>query len=113
MTIPVNVRFMPTQQHDMLAELFRSSPELAAEAVAGLGVRVPPYERARAMSESFTDLKTSEYSGDAVVLLESAAERLGVIIEVQRRKDEDKRWTWPLYLHMFRARERFRQVYQS
>ncbi len=97
---------MPTKEHDVLAELFRWRPELAAELVSDLGVALPEVRRAVPCSESFTDLKTSEYTGDSTVLLELDAGMFGVVVEIQRARDDDKPWTWPLYLATFRARQR-------
>ncbi|MFB9832168.1 hypothetical protein [Actinoallomurus acaciae] len=97
---------MPTREHDVLAELFRWRPALAADLVTGLGVDLPDVREASHCSESFTDLKTSEYTGDAAVLLELDSGRFGVVVEVQRQEDTDKLWTWPLYIATLRARER-------
>ena len=97
---------MPTKEHDVLAELFRWRPELAADLVSDLGVALPDVRGAVPCSESFTDLKTSEYTGDSTVLLELDAGMFGVVVEIQRARDDDKPWTWPLYLATFRARQR-------
>lgn len=97
---------MPTREHDVLAELFRWRPALAADLVSKLGVDLPDVRGAAHCSESFTDLKTSEYTGDAAILLELDFGRCGVVVEVQRQPDEEKAWTWPLYIATFRARER-------
>jgi hypothetical protein len=97
---------VPTREHDVLAELFRWRPALAADLVSQLGVDLPDVRGASPCSESFTDLKTSEYTGDAAVLLEHDSGKLGVVVEVQRSTDENKLWTWPLYIATLRARER-------
>src|SRR4051794_6277725 len=97
---------MPTQQHDVLAELFRDDPELAPKLVADLGVQPPAFQAVRAVSESFTDLKTSGFSGDAAVLCETDAAVFGVIVEIQRGEDDNKHYAWPVYHAVFRARYR-------
>jgi hypothetical protein len=97
---------VPTREHDVLAELFRWRPALAADLVSGLGVDLPDVLGAAHCSESFTDLKTSEYTGDAAVMLRLDSGSCGVVVEVQRDRDEDKTWTWPLYIATLRARER-------
>jgi hypothetical protein len=97
---------MPSQQHDVLAELFRDDPELAPKLVADLGVQPPAFQAVRAVSESFTDLKTSGFSGDVAVLCETDAAVFGVIVEVQRREDDNKHYAWPVYHAVFRARYR-------
>jgi hypothetical protein len=48
----------------------------------------------------------AELRADAVVLLESEVGKLAVITEVQLRRDEDKQFTWPLYLAQVRAAHR-------
>ncbi|MGI5233067.1 hypothetical protein [Actinoallomurus sp. CA-142502] len=102
----ISVFGMPTQEHDVLAELFRWSPALAADLVGKIGVDLPDVRGASHCSESFTDLKTTEYTGDAAVLLELDSGRCGVVVEVQRRPDKEKPWSWPLYIATLRARER-------
>lgn len=97
---------MPTQEHDVSAELFRWSPMLAAELLTEMGVPLAEVRHARDVSESFTDFKTKEYTADAAIILETSRGRTGVVVEVQRKKAEDKRWTWPLYLATLRNRQR-------
>ncbi|GAA4228772.1 hypothetical protein GCM10022254_19580 [Actinomadura meridiana] len=97
---------MPSQQHDISAELFRWSPELAGELLAEMGVEIPEVVSVQDVSESFIDLKTSEYSGDAAVVMETVDGKRGVVVEVQRWPPTDKEWTWPLYIAILRARQR-------
>jgi hypothetical protein len=97
---------MPTQEHDVLAGIFRWRPWAAVEVIDRIGVPLPGIESAVPVSESCVDLKTTPYAADAVVLLEGSGGRLAVIVEVQRRPDEGKWFTWPLYLHTLRAREK-------
>ncbi|WP_149257834.1 hypothetical protein [Actinomadura sp. K4S16] len=97
---------MPTQEHDVSAELFRWSPMLAAELLTEMGVPLAEVRQARDVSESFTDLKTKEYTADAAIVLETTRGRTGVVVEIQRKRAEDKRWTWPLYLATLRNRQR-------
>lgn len=40
------------------------------------------------------------------VLLELDTGPHGVVVEIQRGRDDDKPWTWPLYIATFRARQR-------
>jgi hypothetical protein len=49
-----------------------------------------------------------EYQADAVVVLSSDAGQpvFAVVVEVQRGRDRDKRWSWPVYLSSVRARTR-------
>jgi hypothetical protein len=53
------------------------------------------------------DLRPTEYRADAVVVLAVAdTPVLAVVVEVQLRRDHDKRWSWPVYLATLRARLR-------
>ncbi len=71
-----------------------------------MGISISDVRDARDVSESFTDLKTKEYKGDVAIVLNTARGDLGVIVEVQRRKADDKQWTWPLYIATLRNRQR-------
>jgi hypothetical protein len=54
-----------------------------------------------------SDLRPAEYQADLVLfLLRGRHKVLGVIVEVQLRRDEDKPYTWPAYVANLRARHR-------
>lgn len=99
---------MPSSTHEALVELFAQRPSLAAELLAeALGVDLPPYREARLASADFADLAPAQYRADAVVVLADESSPVqAVVVEVQLRPDEDKRWTWPAYLVNLRARLR-------
>ncbi len=100
---------MPSSLHEALAELFRYRPEFAADVLSDvLGVAVPPYRSARAESGDLTALMPTEYRADAVVALTGAGDavELAIVVEIQLRKSEAKRWSWPSYLTLLRARLR-------
>lgn len=88
--------------------MFRHRPSLAAELLSGaLGLGLPPYEQARVDPGEFTDLTPTEYRADAVVvLIGDDAPVLAVVVEIQLRRDGDKRWSWPVYVTTLRARLR-------
>lgn len=92
----------------MLVEIFRQRPALAAELLAdALGVELPTFAHARLEPADCVDLAPTEYHADAVVVLTRNAHPVrAVVVEVQLRRDEDKAWTWPVYLHTLRARLR-------
>jgi hypothetical protein len=102
------VASVPTYRQETLIELFRSRPALAAELLGGvLGVDVPAHERARADPADLPDLVPTEYRADAVVVLTQDGEPvMAVVLEVQLRRDGDKRWSWPVYVTTLRARLR-------
>jgi hypothetical protein len=99
---------MPSSQHEALIEIFRHRPSLAAELLAGtFGIALPDHEQARLDSADLPDLAPTEYRADAVVVL-TIGDRpvLAVVVEVQLRRDQTKRWSWPVYLATLRARLR-------
>src|SRR5687767_4314301 len=100
---------MLSMRHECLADLFRNRPSLAAEMLAEvLGIVLPAYSEARVVSVDLTETQPAEYRADVVVLL---LERNGKpvrvnIVEVQLKKDDDKRYTWPAYLTVSRDQHR-------
>jgi hypothetical protein len=98
---------VPSHLHEVLLELFRQRPSLAAELLSTtFGLELPEHEGARVEPAEFTDLRPTQYRADTVVALtDSDGPVLAVVVEVQLRPDEDKRWSWPVYLASLRARE--------
>ncbi|KIH96725.1 hypothetical protein LP52_23450, partial [Streptomonospora alba] len=97
---------MPSTEHEMPLEFLRNRPELAALLLErSFGVCVPDYDETRLASGDCTDNQPKEYRPDGVVVLTNAGiDRLAVVAEVQRTKDERKRYSWPVYLATLRAR---------
>lgn len=95
-------------RHEVLVELFRNRPTLAAELlVEALDVTLPPYAEARMVSADLTDVQPAQYRADAVVLLFDEGKPVRVnIVEVQLGTDPDKRFSWPHYLTECRRRHR-------
>ena len=99
---------MPSSLHEVLIELFRQRPALAAELLAdALDLDLPGYEQARVEPGELTDVSPTEYRADVVVVLTAAEQQvLAVVVEVQLWPDGDKRWSWPVYLTTLRHRLR-------
>lgn len=98
---------MPTLEHEAITLLFRKHPMLAAEILGdALNFTVPGFRAARIEDGDLTEWTPAEFRADAVVVLESAAPVLAVVVEVQRGRDHGKRWSWPVYLTGLRARLR-------
>ena len=96
---------MPTAQHEAVALLFRNRPELATDLLGGsFSVPVPDFVEARAESGDLTEVVPSERRADVVVVLRADDPVLAVVVEVQRGRDPDKRFSWPLYLTSLRSR---------
>lgn len=99
---------MPSILHEVLIELFRQRPSLAAELLTGaFGMELPEHQVARVEPGEFTDLRPTEFRADAVVVLaDPTAPVLAVVVEVQLGRDDGKQWSWPVYLATLRARWR-------
>lgn len=96
---------MPSQQHEILVELFRNRPQLACELLE----RVARVRIAEGVAElASSDLSQSlavEYRADAVTVVRAHGRiEAATIVEVQLHNDRDKRRTWPLYVAALRAR---------
>jgi len=119
---------MPTTEHEVLSDLFRKHPEFAAELLRDLlGLRLPEFDEARRESVDFTNIKPAPYFADAAVVLTrkllageqiprqlrrrgrpredrpASVPTLGIIVEIQRDDDPDKRYSWPVYVSTFAA----------
>ena len=97
---------VPSQQHEILVELFRNRPELAYELlhdVAGLSLAAGTAELA---SNDLSQAIAVEYRADAVTVIrdKNGEPTSAVIVEVQLHVDRGKRLTWPLYIAALRAR---------
>ena len=96
---------MPSQLHEALLLLFRNRPALAPELLRdALQIDVPQYAEARIDSADLSDIQPAEYRADLVVLLLEHAPVLGIVVEAQLSRKEDKRFAWPAYVANLRAR---------
>jgi hypothetical protein len=97
---------MPSQVHEVLIDMFRGRPSLAAELLDGpLHDVLPDYDEAHLASADLTDVAPTEYRADAVVTLTRMRETVAaVVVEVQRRVDKKKRRSWPAYVTTLHAR---------
>ena len=61
---------MPSMAHEILVDLFKNRPSLAAEILAEvLGLSLPPYTEACLASTDLTEIQPAEYRADIVVVL--------------------------------------------
>jgi hypothetical protein len=96
---------MPSVLHEALILLFRNRPALAAELLRDvLHVDLPAFKEARIGSADLTETQPAEYHADLVIELVDDGPVGGVVLEVQRSPDEDKRLSWPSYAAILRAR---------
>jgi len=96
---------MPSMAHEILVDLFKSRPSLAAEIlVEVLGLALPAYTEAQLASIDFTEIQPTEYRADVVVVLHHGPAPVRVVIvEVQLAKDAKKRRSWPAYVSVAHA----------
>lgn len=99
-------RAVPSQQHEILVEMFRHRPQLACELLeVVLGIDIPT-GAVELASNDLSQAIAVEYRADAVAVSRDPDGRptCAVIVEVQLHVDRDKRRTWPLYVTALRAR---------
>lgn len=96
---------MPSMAHEILVDLFKNRPSLAAEILNEvLGVSLAPYTEVRLSSADLTEIQPAEYRADVVaVLLDQGTPVHVVIVEVQLAADSRKRISWPAYVTGSRA----------
>ena len=98
---------MVSFSHESLLELFRSGSRAATEVLRLLAVQLPEYDKVQAGSAQLSDLTPAEYRADLVLFLEQDSRYvLGIIVEVQLGRDEDKTYAWPAYIANLRSRHR-------
>jgi hypothetical protein len=96
---------VPSKDHEILIQLFRQRPSLAAELLTvAYGPEVPSFDSARIGAAELTPV---EHRADTVVELRTGAKLvLAVVVEVQRSRDSAKEFSWPVYLTSVRSRLR-------
>lgn len=99
---------MVSMRHECLVDLFKNRPSLAAEILSeALGVSLPAFTEARVASVELNETQPAEYRADLVILLLSEGKPVRVIVvEVQLKRDDNKRFTWPAYLAVSRDQHR-------
>lgn len=96
---------MPSLAHEELVELFRLAPELAVELVRDAR-KIPAFERIEVKPADLTELIPIAYRADVLVLLVREQPVFAIIVEVQLKRDPDKKLAWPLYTAAAHARYR-------
>ena len=98
---------MASYLHELLLLLFRNRAGSAVDLLRKLDVKIPEYDDVREVSSDLNDLRPAEYRADLVLFLRhESREVLGIIVEVQLGRDEDKPYAWPAYIANLRARHR-------
>jgi hypothetical protein len=100
---------MPTLEHNGLVEMFRENPSLAPHFLATLFLLdIPPHASVAVVESSLDQLIPVEFRADLVLELKDAggALVLAIVLEVQRNKDHEKKFSWPVYLAAVWAKKR-------
>lgn len=98
---------MPSQQHEILLQLFRNRPQLAPNLMRDvLDVPLPEYTDVKIGCADLTEVQPTEYRADLVLSLSDGVSTLGLIVEVQLSRDDRKHFVWPAYVANLRARWR-------
>lgn len=93
--------------HELLVNLFRNRTDTTTVLLRDLDVPLPEHEEIQTESTSINDLKPAEYRADLVLFLVQRSRKvLGVIVEVQLRRDDSKRYSWPAYVANLHAQHR-------
>jgi hypothetical protein len=100
-----NIAAMPSMIHEVLVDLFKTRPSLAAEIlVEALDIPLPLYTEARLASTDLTEIQPAEYRADVVVVLfDGDVPVRVVIVEVQLAINARKCFSWPAYVTVSRA----------
>lgn len=100
---------MPSIPHEAPLAVLREDPALVPTLLRdALGIDVPAYEQVELSDADFTQAVPAEFRADLVLVLRGPGPArepvMGLVVEVQRGRDERKRTTWPLYLAALHAR---------
>jgi hypothetical protein len=96
---------MPSRLHESHLLLFRNHPALAAELIRAVRqVSLPQYTEARVLSADFTDIQPAEYRADMAIQFRDKGTVFGIVLEVQLSQARRKRFVWPVYVSLLRAR---------
>ncbi len=106
---------MPSVLHQILVDLFGRRPTLAPELLRdALGLVLPDFDYVELTDADLSQVVPPEYRADQVLILRSQRHSEGmagkpvmsIVLEVQLKTDEEKRFSWPCYQVIERARLR-------
>lgn len=96
---------MPSFAHEAPLVLFRECPDFAVQVVRELfGVEVPHDHPVHVVEADLTQLVPAEFRADLVLQVGGEPPAMGIIIEVQRRVWDRKRFVWPVYVATLHAK---------
>jgi len=89
---------MVTAQHEALHQIFQQRPEVFAQVGRKLGVKIPETKTAKLFPTDATEVQPVERRIDCTFEIETLQQgKFLVLLEVQRKKQEDKPSTWLYY----------------
>ncbi|WP_437669996.1 hypothetical protein [Sorangium sp. So ce131] len=100
---------MPTLEHNAFVEMFRETPELAPHFLESLfHIDVPRHASVAVVESSLDQFIPVEFRADLVLELRDTNGTLvlAIVVEVQRDEDPDKKFSWPVYVTVVRAKKR-------
>jgi hypothetical protein len=100
---------MPSLEHGTLLEMFRDDPELAARLLErAFHIAVPSHRSTRVIEADLGKLVPVEFEADLVIELnnERGECAMAIVLEIQLGIDPDKKFSWPVYVTVLRARKR-------
>lgn len=99
---------MPSFEHELLVAIVREHPEAVLALLrSAYGVEHRGEIEVIASPENLTELQSTERRADAVLVLREPGQsqpRVAIVVEVQLRVDARKRFGWPVYVSVARAR---------
>ncbi len=100
---------MPSLEHNGFVDMFRENPSLAPRFLVTLfRLDLPHYTSVAVVESALDQLIPVEFRADLVLELRDASGAivLAIVLEVQREKDPDKKFSWLVYVAVVRARKR-------
>ncbi|MFS8071678.1 MAG: hypothetical protein ACMG6S_35360 [Byssovorax sp.] len=100
---------MPSFEHGTLVEMFRDDPELAARLLdRAFHIPVPPHRSTKVAEADLGKLVPIEFEADLVIELNDERGEcvMAIVLEIQLGIDPDKKFSWPVYVAVLRARKR-------
>ena len=96
---------VPSQEHEVILELFRNRPVMAAELLCEtFHVELPRFTRIQIEPADLTEIIPRELRADLLVLLLDEQPVLVIIVEAQLGWDPNKQYTWPALCARVRKR---------
>ena len=97
---------MPSASHEAPLELLRHNPMVVTALLRQAGIVIPPDVTAKTGSADMSIVTAKQSIGDNLTILTDAAGNpvRVTITEPQRKPEQSKSWSWPVYLTIARSR---------